>query len=270
MAKVVPYTGMPPRKWFPETPQLLKDVWMLIVRYRANRDALQAVLPPGLDPHPDSLVRMNMYVVPDGRQTSGFGPYSLTYLTVELAGHDSWVNEGAMAVPGTFFVYYWNSSERVRRYTREAAGIPALPGSCTWQREGDKLISTLTVDDQPVIRTVASVTDNLLMPLGGHLNYYSHRQFGAPEGGRAVVSELLEFSPALRHGPLRSDRPGDRLQLPGRRPRGGARPAAAPRGRRGAVRPGDVHLLDGAADPGLSSGGGRLKDHRCRLEVDAP
>ena len=134
-----------------------------------------------------------MYVVPDGRQTSGFGPYSLTYLTVELAGHDSWAAEGAMPVPGTFFVYYWNSSERVRRYTREAAGIPALPGSCSWQREGDKLISTLTVDDQPVIRAVASVTDNLLMPLGGHLNYYSHRQFGAPEGGRAVVSELLEF-----------------------------------------------------------------------------
>jgi acetoacetate decarboxylase len=184
---------MPPRKWFPPTPQLIKDAWMLIIGYKADPETLQAVLPPGLDPHPNSLVQMNMYEVPDGNQTSGFGPYSLTYLTVEIADHDSLAADGTMAIPGRFFVYYWNSSERVRRYAREAAGIPALPGSCSWSREGNKLISTLTVDDQPVIRAVASVTDTFEGTLGGHLNYYSHRQFAAPDGSSAVVSELLEF-----------------------------------------------------------------------------
>lgn len=193
MARVVPYTGMPPRKWFPPTPQLIKDAWMLIIGYKANADAIRAVLPPGVEPHPNSLVQMNMYEIPDGKQTSGFGPYSLTYLSVEIADHDSLAADGTMALPGRFFAYYWNSSERVRRYAREAAGVPALPGSCSWVREGNKLLSTLTVVDQPVIRAVASVTDNFLMTLGGHLNYYSHRQFAAPDGGSAVVSELLEF-----------------------------------------------------------------------------
>ena len=192
MAQAVPYTGMPPRQWFPPTPQLIKDAWMLIIGYQADADAIRAVLPPGLEPHPNNLVQMNMYEV-EGTQTSGFGPYSLTYLSVEIADHDSLAADGTMPIPGRFFAYYWNSSERVRRYAREAAGIPALPGSRSGVQEGDKLVSTLTVDGQPVIRAVANVTDNFLMTLGGHLNYYSHRQFSAPEGGLAVVSELLEF-----------------------------------------------------------------------------
>jgi hypothetical protein len=136
---------------------------------------------------------MNMYEVPDGNQTSGFGPYSLTYLTVEIANHDSLAANGSLAIPGRFFAYYWNSSDRVRTYAREACGIPALPGSCSWQRSDGELISTLLVEGQPVIRVTARVTENFLTTLGGHLNYYAHRQFPLPYGGAAALSELIEF-----------------------------------------------------------------------------
>src|SRR3712207_7645162 len=61
-------------------------------------------------------------------QTSGFGAFSLTYLTVEIEGHDSLAAEGQMPIPGRFFAYYWNSSPRVLSYAREAAGVPAMYG----------------------------------------------------------------------------------------------------------------------------------------------
>jgi acetoacetate decarboxylase len=184
---------MPAGTWFPPTPQLIKDAWMLIAGYKADPDALQTVLPPGLEPHANGLVQMNMYIVPDANQTSGFGSFSLTYLTIEIADHDSLAADGSMRIPGRFFAFYWNSSDRVRTYAREACGIPAVPGSCSWSRTENSLISTLTVDERPVITAVATTTDNKLMTLGGHLNYYAHRQLPRPEGGRAEVSELLEF-----------------------------------------------------------------------------
>src|SRR5919197_1318230 len=194
MVEVLAYTGMPAGKWFiPPPPQLIKDAWMLIVGYKAAPDALRAVLPPGLEPHPNGLVQMNMYDVPDANQTSGFGPYSLTYLTVEVDGHDSLAAGGSMRIPGRYFAYYWNSSDVVRAYAREACGIPALPGTCSWERGGGKLVSILRVDREPVISATATITENYLMTLGGHLNYYAHRQFPLPEGGGAALSELLEF-----------------------------------------------------------------------------
>lgn len=194
MTPSVPYTGMPAtRPWVPPTPQLIKDAWMLIVGYKADPEALRAVLPSGLEPHPNGLVQMNMYEVPDPAQTSGFGAFSLTYLTVEVAGHDSWAADGTLAIPGRFFAYYWNSSDRMRTYAREACGIPAVPGACRWERGDGRLVSTLSVDGQPAIRATAAVTAQRLMTLGGHLNYYAHRQFPAPAGGTAALSELLEF-----------------------------------------------------------------------------
>jgi hypothetical protein len=186
------YGGMTGGAWAPPTPQLLKDVWMLIVGYKAEGHVLRDLLPPGLEPHPSGLIQMNMYVCPDPAQTSGFGAFSLTYLTVEVAGHDSTAAEGTIAIPGQYWVGYWNESSRVRTYAREAVGIPALPDACAWERTGDRLVSTLTVDGTPVIRTTAVTEDRQVGTLGGHLNYYAHREFPAPEGGRPVISELIE------------------------------------------------------------------------------
>jgi len=189
---VVPYTGMAGGGFVPPAPQLLKDVQMLIVGYKADRHVIASLLPPGLEPHESGLIQMNMYVCPDAAQTSGFGAFSLTYLTAEIAGHDSYAADGTLPIPGRFWLGYWNSSDRVRNYAREAVGIPALAGTCNWEREGSRLVSTLTVDGKPVIQARAITKEQPVSKLGGHLNYYAHRQFPAPEGGRAVVSELIE------------------------------------------------------------------------------
>lgn len=186
------YRGMPPQIWAPPAPQLIRNARMLIVGYEARREALEAVLPPGLTPHPNNLVQMNMYEVA-AEQTSGFGAFSLTYLTVEIAGHDSLAADGTLPIPGRFFAYYWNSSPRVISYARESAGIPALHGVRRGVVEGETLTSTLAVDDRDVITTRASVTDEPAGTLGGHLNYYAHRQIPVPEGGRAAISELIEL-----------------------------------------------------------------------------
>jgi acetoacetate decarboxylase len=187
-----PFEGMPRMvPAYPPTPQLLKDVWMLIVGYSASLEAIRDVLPQGLEANPAGTIQMNMYVVPDAAQTSGFGAYSLTYLTAEVAGHDSLA--GNLRLPGRYFAYYWNSSNLVRTYAREAVGIPAMPGRCTWVRQGNTLRSTLTVDDKPYIETLAAVSEKSLGTLGGHLNYYSHRQFPTVDGGQAAVSEVIEI-----------------------------------------------------------------------------
>ncbi|PCR89517.1 acetoacetate decarboxylase family protein [Natrinema ejinorense] len=189
------YTGMPDGTAV-SPPQLIKDARMLIVGYEADPDVLEAALPPGLEPHPNTLVQLNMYQVPSADRTSHLDPYTLTYLTVEVADHDSRAissAQGEVPVPGRFWVGYWTDSAQMQRYTRENGGVPALDGSCTWDEDGDELVSTLSVDGEPVIEAEASVGDDQIDTLTGHLHYYAHRQFPDPAGGRAQVSELLEF-----------------------------------------------------------------------------
>lgn len=188
----VPYRGMPPTVWAPEAPQLIRDARMVIVGYQADREALQEILPPGLVPHENNTVQMNMYDI-EADQSSGFGGFSLTYLTVEIDGHDSLAADGAMAIPGRYFAYYWNSSQRVISYARESSGIPAMLGTRTGELEGSKLTSTLSIENSAAITVSASVTDTHVGNLGGHLNYYSHRQIPEPSGGYAALSQLIEL-----------------------------------------------------------------------------
>ncbi|WP_226005605.1 acetoacetate decarboxylase family protein [Natrinema salinisoli] len=189
------YTGMPEGTAV-SPPQLIKNARMLIVGYEADPDVLADALPPGLEPHPNTLVQLNTYRVPSAERTSHLEPYTLTYLTVEVADHDSRAistAQGEMPVPGRFWVGYWTDSPQMRTFTREAGGIPSLAGSCEWDEAGGQLISTLSVDGDPVLEAEATVGDQQIDTLTGHLNYYAHRQFPDPAGGRAQVSELLEF-----------------------------------------------------------------------------
>ncbi|MFA9501749.1 acetoacetate decarboxylase family protein [Natrinema sp. H-ect1] len=177
-------------------PQLIKNARMLIVGYEADPEVLEAALPPGLEPHPNGLVQMNMYRVPSAEQTAHLDPYTLTYLTVEVADHDSRAvsdAQGELPVPGRFWVGYWTDSPQLQAYTRESAGIPSLPGSCAWAEDDGELVSTLSVDGEPVIEAEASVGDDQIDTLTGHLHYYAHRQLPDPTGSRAQISELLEF-----------------------------------------------------------------------------
>jgi hypothetical protein len=184
--------SMPAKVWTPPTPQLIKDARMMIIGYKSNLDAIAEVLPPGLEPYPNGMVQMNMYEV-QGDQTSGFGPFSLTYLTVEIAGHDSYAAEGSVAIPGRYFAYYWNSSPRVRAYVSERVGVRAMPGIRRTESSNGNIWSILEVDGRDVIRMKVSATESKQGTLGGHLNYYSLREFPRPEGGTPALSELLEF-----------------------------------------------------------------------------
>ena len=178
--------------WEPPVPQLIRNARMMIVGYRANLHAIAALLPPGLEPHPNGRVQMNMYEV-EAHQTSGFGAFSLTYLSLEVAGHDSELAEGAMAIPGRYFAYYWNSSARVRAYVRERVGAKEMPGVRTIERAGNALTSTLNVDGRDVIRLEAQVGDKVVATLGGHLNYYAQRKVLRADGSGLNVHELLEL-----------------------------------------------------------------------------
>jgi acetoacetate decarboxylase len=178
--------------WAPPAPQMIRNARVIIAGYQADPAALAAVLPPGLTPHPSNLVQMNMYDL-KADQSSGFGDFSLTYLTVEVEGRDSYAAEGTMPIPGRFFAYYWNSSPRMIAYAREAAGIPAQYGVRRGEVSGGRLTSTLELDGRTVITLTAGVTDDHLGVLGGHLNYYAHRQIPRPEGGGAALSELIEL-----------------------------------------------------------------------------
>ncbi len=103
-------------------PQLVTNAWMYIVGFEADPQVLKAMLPEGLEPHPNNRVVLNMYTVPDGTETSGFGAYTLTYVTIEVDGHDSYTKDAPAGFPGRYFTYYFNSSPVMRKFAKAAGG----------------------------------------------------------------------------------------------------------------------------------------------------
>ena len=175
----------------PPAPQLVTDAWMLIIGFEADPAAIKELLPPGLEPNPSNMVVMNMYTVPDASQTSGFGAYTLTYVTVQLKDQDSYIMGSSTGEPGRYFAYYWNSSELMRAYTREA-GIPAEPGTTQHVKENGKLVSTLTVDGVPFIEATVQVSDELQPAAGGHLNYFGLKKTPKPDGS-GELTQIIKF-----------------------------------------------------------------------------
>ncbi len=155
-------------------PQLVTDAWMFIASYKADPEVLKTMMPEGLEPNPNGTVVINMYTVPNGNETSGFGPYTLTYLTVELAGQDSYVMNSDVTYPGRYFIYYFNSSPLMRAYTKKV-GMPVNENTnvlTTTEVKDGKLTATLTMDGKPIIVSTADVGSELGNFGGGHLNYF--------------------------------------------------------------------------------------------------
>ncbi len=178
----------------PPGPQLVTDAWMFITAYKADPEALKELLPPGLEPNPANQVVMNMYTVPDPNQTSGFGAYTLTYLTVELKDHNSYVRDSDITYPGRYFVHYFNSSPLMREYTNKI-GIPTSEGFTTTEVKRGKLTATLNVDGKPLIVSKAKVGKKLGNFGGGHLNYFGH--IGAdqsPTGKNQIVKYAIPWN----------------------------------------------------------------------------
>lgn len=152
-------------------PQLVTNAWMFIVGYEADPEAIKSLLPEGLEPNSDNRVVLNMYTVPDASQTSGFGAYTLTYVTIEVKGHDSYTMGAPTGFPGRYFAYYFNSSPIMRNFAK-GAGIPAQPGFTTTDVKDGKLTATLKVDGVNFIEASADVGSDFTGVVGGHLNYF--------------------------------------------------------------------------------------------------
>ena len=169
-------------------PQLVTDAWMFIAAYKADPETLKSMLPKGLKPHPNNHVVINMYTVPDKNQTSGFGAYTLTYLTIEVEGNDSYVMDSDVTYPGRYFVHYYNSSPKMRGFTKPV-GIPAQEGMTTTVVKDGVLKTALEVDGAVLVEATAEVGSELGGFGGGHLNY-----FGFLEDKKQVVKYPIPWN----------------------------------------------------------------------------
>jgi len=173
----------------PPAPQLVIDAWMLYIGFEADPAAIKAILPPGLEPNPSNMVVMNMYTVPDPFQTSGFGAYTLTYLTVQVKGQDAYTMGSSTGEPGRYWIGYFNSSEIVRAFTSKV-GIPAEPGSTKLTKEDGKLKAVLEVDGKPFIEATAQVGDEFQSIVAGHLNYFGLRKI---QKNGSEITQIMKF-----------------------------------------------------------------------------
>ncbi|QOC92706.1 acetoacetate decarboxylase family protein [Micromonospora craniellae] len=162
----------------PALPQLVVNCRTLYFSWLpADPDAVAALVPAGLRPHPGGQVFMNQYVVDDASQTSGFGAYSLTYLGVTLAGVDA--PDGV--TPGGWWTHYVTSSELVRRYAL-GRGAPALPGETTIAGHDDALVAETSIGGVPVIRARVRAGET------GHVVYHGHHRYVTALDGRLLSS----------------------------------------------------------------------------------
>jgi hypothetical protein len=152
-------------------PQLVKDLWALETFFEADPEAIKAVLPPGLTPHPSNTVAVNMYTVPEASNTSGFGAYTLTYIAVQVMGHDAYIYGSKDTVPGLYLVHYWNSSEGMRAYTGRAGFPNELGGMTTMQKDSGKVATRLSVNGKPFIEASSDLSGEPQPAAGGHANY---------------------------------------------------------------------------------------------------
>jgi acetoacetate decarboxylase len=208
-------------------PQLVTDAWMFIAAYKADPETLKALLPEGLEPNPEGQVVINMYTVPDGNQTSGFGPYTLTYLTVELADQDSYVMNSDITYPGRYFIHYFNSSPVMREFT-EKVGMPVDENTnvlTTTDVKDGKLTATLSVDGKPFIVSTADVGSELGNFGGGHLNYFGLIQ--SEEDGK-TTNKVVKYPIPWNGGVVETTNAKVEIKAPEGHPLNKLRPLADP------------------------------------------
>lgn len=155
----------------PAAPQLVVNAPTLLFSWLpADPDAVAALVPAGLRARPDRQVFLCQYVVDDESQTSGFGPYSLTFLGVSLRDMDPPDGE----TPGGWWTHYLASSPRVRQYAA-ARGAPAVAGETVVVVRGGRLSTETRVDGRPLIRVLGRVGDTGTEVRNGHHRYLTAR-----------------------------------------------------------------------------------------------
>lgn len=170
---------------------------MVIVSYKADPAAIREILPPGLTPHPEGRVVLNMWDQNDAGSSSGFGnpgPVSVTYLAIEVEGHDTWTADGTVSAPGRYFAGQWISAEDnggFAEFGRLSCGVGSELGDTRYRRTGNRLVADLTVDGHKCITLEADIGEDKLVTLGGHLNYFCDRNDG--NDGREIARIAVPF-----------------------------------------------------------------------------
>ena len=168
--------------------QMVQDSLMLYSVWQpADPEAAAALLPPG-GPTPLGSVYMNQYVVLTDEQTSGFGAYSLTYLGLDIAG----MMDPEGVLPARYMLFYFNSSERMREYTRREYGLPAEPASTTLAVTAGGVVATTNVGGKDLIRVEASFASNILMRARGQLTYVREKDGRMMAGNFPYAADLQD------------------------------------------------------------------------------
>ncbi len=200
------------------SPQLVTGAQVLYVCFEAeDREALRPFVPDGFELRDPPTVFLNQYRVEREELHSnagfpgGWGAYNLTYMGVELAGHDLY--EG---MPARWWTHYYTSSSAMHAYAA-AHGIPAIAGGRTELETSGKGATAITfIDGKPAVRTRASFGGRLSPPVSGQLLYLTRRE-GDFELGRYpfvggtmedIAVESVEFlDPGLHFFGLRPKQP---------------------------------------------------------------
>ena len=159
------------------SPQLITGAQVLYICFEAeDQAALADLVPAGFEMADPGTVFLNQYRVAREEQHSnagfpgGWGPYSLTYMGVELAGHDLY--EG---MPARWWTHYYNSSPTMHAYAG-AHGIPAKSGGRTeLDISGREVVATTYLDGKPAIRSHATFDPAVSAPVPGQLLYLTRR-----------------------------------------------------------------------------------------------
>lgn len=189
------YQGMPPGSATPAT-NVTRNTRAIVAAYKADPDGLSRNLPPGLELHPNHTVHLSMYRVTDRFDTTHVHPYTVTYLAIEVSGHDGEVtsaNEGTTTLPGRYFARYWVNHLDIVFLKRESRGVPARLGTTVWQEQNKRLVSRLEVEGHSAIRLEAAVEEGIVDQVWGHLNYFGRRQIRRVDGPLCQIDELIEL-----------------------------------------------------------------------------
>ncbi len=189
------YEGMPAGSATPAT-NVTRNTRAIVAAYKADPEGLRRNLPPGVALHPNHTVHLSMYRVTDRYNTTHVEPYTVTYLAIEIAGHDTEVvseTEGRSSMPGRYFARYWVNHLDIVFLKRESRGVPARLGTTCWEEGEGRLCSRLEVEEQTAIRLDAAVQEGVVDRVWGHLNYYGRRQIRRVDGPLCQIDELIEL-----------------------------------------------------------------------------
>jgi len=128
--------------------------------------AVRALVPAELELSDNAQCFINQYVVDGADDASGFEPYSLTYAGLDVKGQDS-----PQGIPGRWWTHYINSNADMTAYAAER-GVPAQAGGETvLEITGGVLTATTSQNGTPLIRTTATVGDDIAVVGKGQLSY---------------------------------------------------------------------------------------------------